>query len=175
MYKPRGSHLNVYDLRYEIVLKKCCGKENQLNSKNSTEWSFLPSPRALVLNWLAKARKSGGPQTSAYFKNGFACRVRLRNTGLCELPYGPAQRPLFFGDQFYCHDIWLFSQWHCNHPIKVLMKVRHGTKKVVSHCPRACLREPIKRVNTTWWQFGNKLVFPNQSFHYQLRTLNSFL
>ena len=34
--------------------------------------------------------KSGGPRTSVYFKNGFACQIRLRNTGLCGLPYGPA-------------------------------------------------------------------------------------
>ena len=39
MYKIRGSHLTVDDLCYEMVLKKCCGKENQLNRKKSAEWS----------------------------------------------------------------------------------------------------------------------------------------
>ena len=29
----------------EMVLKKCCGKENQLNLKKITEWSSLPPPR----------------------------------------------------------------------------------------------------------------------------------
>ena len=28
MYKPKDRHLNVDDLCYEMVLKKCCGKEN---------------------------------------------------------------------------------------------------------------------------------------------------
>ena len=37
MYKPRGSHLTTDDLRNEMVLKKCCGKENQLNLKKSAE------------------------------------------------------------------------------------------------------------------------------------------
>ena len=46
MYKPRGSHLTVDDLRYEMVLKKCCEKENQMNLKKSTEWSSLPPARA---------------------------------------------------------------------------------------------------------------------------------
>ena len=45
MYKPKGSNLNADDLRYEMVLKKCCGKENQLNLRKSAEWSSLPSPR----------------------------------------------------------------------------------------------------------------------------------
>ena len=31
-----------------------------------------------------------GPRTSVYFKNRFSCRIRLRNTALCVLPYGPA-------------------------------------------------------------------------------------
>ena len=35
-------------------------------------------------------RKSGGPRTSVYFENGFACRIRLRNTGQYEQPYGSA-------------------------------------------------------------------------------------
>ena len=41
MYKPRGSHLTVDDLRYEMVLKKCCGKENQLNLKSPNDHPFL--------------------------------------------------------------------------------------------------------------------------------------
>ena len=43
MHKPKGSHLAVDNLRYEMVLKKCCGKENHLNLKKSTQWSSLPS------------------------------------------------------------------------------------------------------------------------------------
>ena len=48
MYKPKDSHLTVDDLCYEIVLKKCCGKENQLNQKKSADWSSLP-PRIACL------------------------------------------------------------------------------------------------------------------------------
>ena len=48
MSKPRSSHLNVDDLRYEMVLKKCYGKENQLNPKKSIEWSSRPTPRACL-------------------------------------------------------------------------------------------------------------------------------
>ena len=48
MYKPRGRLLNVDDLRYEMVLNKCCGKENQLNPNKSTEWSSLPPPRSCL-------------------------------------------------------------------------------------------------------------------------------
>ena len=33
MYKPRGSHLTVDDLRYELVLKKCCVKKKTTESK----------------------------------------------------------------------------------------------------------------------------------------------
>ena len=47
MYKSRGSHLNV-DLRYKMVLKKFCGKENQLNPNKSTEWSSFPPPRSCL-------------------------------------------------------------------------------------------------------------------------------
>ena len=36
MHKLRGSHLSVNDLCIEMVLKKCCGKEKQLNSKKNT-------------------------------------------------------------------------------------------------------------------------------------------
>ena len=36
------------------------------------------------------ARKSGGPQTFAYFNNGFSSRIRLSNSGAYEPPYGPA-------------------------------------------------------------------------------------
>ena len=52
--------------------------------------------RSVVLNQLgiimhkwATARKSGGPRTSVYFENGFACRIRLRNTGSYKQPYAP--------------------------------------------------------------------------------------
>ena len=31
-----------------MVLKKCCGKEHQLNPKKSTEWSSFPPPRACL-------------------------------------------------------------------------------------------------------------------------------
>ena len=48
------------------------------------------SSNSVVLNRWATARKSGGPQTFAYFNNGFASRMRLRNTGTYEQPYGPA-------------------------------------------------------------------------------------
>ena len=48
MYKPRSRHLNVDDLCYEMVLKKCCGKENQLNPNKSTQWSSLPPPRSCL-------------------------------------------------------------------------------------------------------------------------------
>ena len=54
MYKPRGSHLTADDLPYEIVLKKCCGKENQLNLKKSAEWSSLPPPRACLREHLKR-------------------------------------------------------------------------------------------------------------------------
>ena len=54
MYKPRSSNLTVDDLRYEIVLKKCCGKENQLNLKKSVEWSSLPPPRACLKEHLKR-------------------------------------------------------------------------------------------------------------------------
>ena len=54
MYKPRGSHLTADDLRYEMVLKKCCGKENQLNLKKSAEWSSLPPPRACLREHLKR-------------------------------------------------------------------------------------------------------------------------
>ena len=48
MYKLIGSRLNVGDLRYKMVFKKCCGKENQLNPHKSTEWSSFPTPRACL-------------------------------------------------------------------------------------------------------------------------------
>ena len=48
MYKLRGIHLNVVDPRYKMVLKKCCGKENQLNPNKSIEWSSLPPPKACL-------------------------------------------------------------------------------------------------------------------------------
>ena len=35
------------------------------------------------------------------------------------------QLPFFFGDQLHCHDILRLSQCHCNHCIKVFMKVGH--------------------------------------------------
>ena len=31
-----------------------------------------------------------GQRTSVYFENGFACRIRLKNTGSYEQPYRPA-------------------------------------------------------------------------------------
>ena len=52
--KSRGSHLTVDDLRSDMVLKKCCGKENQLNLKKSTEWSSLASPRACLRKHLKR-------------------------------------------------------------------------------------------------------------------------
>ena len=54
MYKPRGSHLIVDDLRYEMVLKKCYGKENQLNLKKSAEWSSFPPPIACLREHLKR-------------------------------------------------------------------------------------------------------------------------
>ena len=54
MYKPRGSHRTVDDLCYELVLIKCCGKENQLNLKKSTEWPSLPPPRACLREHLKR-------------------------------------------------------------------------------------------------------------------------
>ena len=54
MYRPRGSHLTADDLRYEMVLKKCCGKENQLNLKKSAERSSLPPPRACLRKHLKR-------------------------------------------------------------------------------------------------------------------------
>ena len=53
-YKPRGSHLTVDDLCYELVLIKCCGKENHLNLKKSTEWPFFPPPRACLREHLKR-------------------------------------------------------------------------------------------------------------------------
>ena len=55
-YKPRGSHLTVDDLRYELVLIKCCGKDNQLglNLKKSTELPFFPPPRACLREHLKR-------------------------------------------------------------------------------------------------------------------------
>ena len=54
MYKPTSSYLIVDDLRYEMVLKKCHGKENQLNLKKSAEWSSLPPPRACLREHLKR-------------------------------------------------------------------------------------------------------------------------
>ena len=54
MYKPRSSHLTVDDIRYKMVLKKCCGQENQLNLKKSAEWSSLPPPRACLIEHLKR-------------------------------------------------------------------------------------------------------------------------
>ena len=71
--------------------------------------------RAVVLNRWATVRKSGEPRTSACFENGFACRIRLRNTGPCDQSYGPLPvkwrgNDLFFGDQFHSHVILCLSQ-----------------------------------------------------------------
>ena len=41
------------------------------------------------IRW-ATARKWDGPQTFAYFNNGFASQMRLSNSGAYEPPYGPA-------------------------------------------------------------------------------------
>ena len=54
MYKPKSSHLTVDDLRQKMVLKKCCGKENQLNLKTSTKWLSLPPPRACLKEHLKR-------------------------------------------------------------------------------------------------------------------------
>ena len=43
--------------------------------------------RPLVLNRWVTARKSGGPQTFAFFNNGFASQMRLRNAGAYRQPY----------------------------------------------------------------------------------------
>ena len=45
--------------------------------------------RGMLMHKWATSRKSGGPRTSVYFENGFACQIRLRNTGPYEQSYGP--------------------------------------------------------------------------------------
>ena len=42
--------------------------------------SGVPQLGILMHKW-ATARKSGRPRTSVCFENGFACQIRLRNTG----------------------------------------------------------------------------------------------
>ena len=37
--------------------------------------------RGMLMHKWATARKSGGPRTSVYFENGFACRRGLGNSG----------------------------------------------------------------------------------------------
>ena len=59
-----------------------------LRLASSAELKGFSSP--LVLNRWATARKSGGPQTFAYFSSEFASRMRLRNTGAYEQLHGPA-------------------------------------------------------------------------------------
>ena len=44
----------------------------------------------VIFVYLGHWFSTGGPQTFAYFNNGFASRMRLRNTGAYEQPYGPA-------------------------------------------------------------------------------------
>ena len=57
----------------------------------------------ILMHKLATARMSGGPRTSVYFGNGFACRIRLKNSDLYEQSYGhPVNwrgNNFFFGDQ----------------------------------------------------------------------------
>ena len=47
--------------------------------------------RLLILNRWAATRKSAGPQTFAYFINGFASRMRLSNSQLWSRPWGVAR------------------------------------------------------------------------------------
>ena len=60
----------------------------------------------------ATARKSGRPRTSVYFKNRFACRLRLKNsTGPYEQSYGPAnvnyrQNNFFFSEINFPFSLW---------------------------------------------------------------------
>ena len=115
---------------------------------------------------------TGGPQLGiimhkwatdlVYFENGFACRIKLKNTGAYEQSYGfvPVNwrghpenwrgNDFFLGDQLYCHVILCLSQCYRNYFIKVgcknlwTLEVGHGTKKVEKHWSRqdaAPLRE----------------------------------
>ena len=43
----------------------------------------------IVMHKWATALEPGGLRTFLRFENGFACRIRLRNTGPYELSYGP--------------------------------------------------------------------------------------
>ena len=44
MYKPRSSHLTSDDLRYEMVLKKCCGKRKSTESKEEYRMVIPSTP-----------------------------------------------------------------------------------------------------------------------------------
>ena len=69
----------------------------------------------LMHKW-ATARDSGGPRTSVYFEIGFACRIRLRNTGPYKQLYGPVpvnwkSYDLLFGNQLRYHVVkWPFCK-----------------------------------------------------------------
>ena len=55
------------------------------------QWFSTGGPQlGILLHKWATARKSGGPRTSVYFENGFACQIRLE---------------FFFGDRLHCYAV----------------------------------------------------------------------
>ena len=70
--------------RRKTVISVSYRKPNQDQSK------ALVLNRWAMVHWWATARKSGMPQTFAYFINGCASQMRLSNSGVYEPPYGPA-------------------------------------------------------------------------------------